>query len=151
MRALHAVTAPTTGDRTMPNEKQPTIERVLDGETHTVRMELGPWVHEYLLDLFKTLDADPHLRALVVAEVAGANTGKLRGLRRAHIAHDIADRMSKAGLTTHDMDPAQADDLAEALEEAAVEAAVCRHDSYAGECQNLCDGDYCTLHDGQAQ
>lgn len=147
MRTLHAVTTPAP-NRVMPTEAQPTVERVLDGQEHTVRMELGPWSHEYLLDLFRTLDGDSHLRAMFVAAAVGDGNRAERWLQRAHIAHDITGRMSQAGLTSHDMDPAQADDLAEALTDAAIDSQVCRHDSYREDCQNLTDGDYCTEHDG---
>lgn len=145
MRYLHTVTAP---DRVMPDTAQPKVERVLDGQEHIVRMDLGPWAHEYLLDLFKTLDADPHLRALFVAEVAGAPNTQMRAYRRTRIASQITAAMDKAGRTTHDMTAAQADDLAEALTAAAVDPQVCRHDGYDGDCPNLTDTDLCSLHDG---
>lgn len=147
MRTLHTVTP----DRTMPDTAQPTIERVLDGQEHIVRMELGPWAQEFLLDLFRTLDGDPHLRALVVSEVAGTHRGDLQGLRRAHLASKVTTAMSRAGRTTHDMTAQQADDLAEALTDAAVDPQVCAHDCWRCGCDNLTDGEYCDLHDGGDQ
>ena len=144
---MHVVTAPAP-DRTMPDTAQPTVERVLDGQEHIVRMELGHWAHEYLLDLFRTLDADHRLRALVVSQLAGEVKEPLRSLRRAHIASQITAAMDAAGRTTHDMTATQADDLAEALTDAAVDPNVCAFDSWHEDCQNLTDGTYCTVHDG---
>lgn len=147
MRALHAVTTPAP-NRVMPDAAQPTIERVLDGQEHTVRMELGAWTHELLLDVFRTLDTDGRLKAMFIAAIVGDSQRTERRMQRAHIAHDITQRMSTAGLTAHDMTATQAEAIAEALDEAAVDPQVCRHDSYYTDCQNLTDGDYCTLHDG---
>lgn len=150
MRYLHTVTAP---DRVMPDTAQPKVERVLDGQEHIVRMDLGPWAHEYLLDLFKVLDRNPRLRALVTAELinyrpAGTLRGNGRELRRTSIANQLNTAMAVAGCTSHDMTAAQADDLAEALTAAAVDPQVCRHDGYDGDCPNYTDTEYCTDHDG---
>lgn len=149
----HLTTVPTQAaqHREMADHFQPTATRVLDGQYRQVHLELRYQAQNLIVDMIKHTRGT-RFAALLIAELAGtAPAGTERDLRRASLASQIAESMSKAGLTVHEMDTEQARNLSEQLLEAAVECDVCAHDGFGGDCPNLvepCER-YCPEHDGR--
>lgn len=147
---LTPVPAPTTSHREMADGFQPAAMRVLDGEHHQVHLELRYQAQNLIVDLIRHTRGT-RFAALLIAELAGTAPVLGRELRQAEIASHIAESMSRAGLTVHEMDPEQGREFCDQIDSACIECDVCAYSGIGGDCPNLvepCER-YCPEHDGR--
>ena len=117
-------TIPTPGSTAALRGALPVVERVVDHEVQTVKVD---WASPELgADIIKAALRDDLLRRrLVMLLTAADRDQQLHGMLYAATAKHLGQALSKAGATDWTLNPSDADRLAEHLSEAAYELDEC--------------------------
>lgn len=129
-------TIPTPGTPQAVRGALPVVERVVDHEVQTVKVD---WASPELgADIIKVLADHPNLRARISSGLASRD-GRVLALA----AHQLTRALSAAGATDWTLNPSDADRLAEQLGEAAVELDECTRSGCVWLAE---DAGLCTAH-----
>ncbi len=128
----------------LTNAVAPTAERVIDGETYAVMLDLNPIATSLLVDLAHALQQSKSTwRLLCLAIMHPGTADYVRDL-----AVLTADPGVQAALRPL-LHPTGAEDLSDALYDAYGEPSTCTWRQ--GECAKYADGDLCTEHQDRAE
>lgn len=128
----------------MTNAVAPTAEKVIDGTTYAVMLDLNPIATSLLVDLAHAVHQSKSTWRLWV--LSTHRPGSAEYTR--HLAFLTADPGVQAALRPL-LHPAGAEDLSGALFDAKDEPSTCTWRQ--GECAKYADGDLCTEHQDRAE